>query len=75
MGAVGQHPLGGPGQVVREPGERCIGTTANEIEGDDELLLRFSFALVVLGVEGGSPGEHRYMDGITGDYRRPSRPR
>ena len=31
-----------------------LGTIANEIEGsDDDLRLRFSFALVVLGVEGG----------------------
>ena len=32
-----------------------LGTIANEIEGpDDDLRLRFSFALVVAGVEGGS---------------------
>jgi hypothetical protein len=32
-----------------------LGTIANEIEGtDDDLKLRFSFALVVTGVEGGS---------------------
>jgi catechol 2,3-dioxygenase-like lactoylglutathione lyase family enzyme len=33
-----------------------LGTIANEIEGEgDDLSLRFSFALVVQGVEGGSP--------------------
>jgi hypothetical protein len=45
-----------------------LGTIANEIEGDDELFLRFSFALVVTGVEGGSAEERRYADGMTGDY-------
>src|SRR5271170_8456950 len=35
-----------------------LGTIANEIEGaDDDLKLRFSFALVVTGVEGGSEQE------------------
>ncbi|HEY2287003.1 MAG TPA: SRPBCC family protein [Streptosporangiaceae bacterium] len=46
-----------------------LGTIANEIEGpDDDLRLRFSFALVVAGVEGGSPGEQAYADSMTGDY-------
>jgi hypothetical protein len=46
-----------------------LGTIANEIEGgDDELRLRFSFALVVAGVEGGSAEESAYADGMTGDY-------
>ena len=45
-----------------------LGTIANEIEGDDELFLRFSFALVVLGVEGGSAEEQKYADSMTGDY-------
>ncbi len=46
-----------------------LGTIANEIEGDeDDLWLRFSFALVVAGVEGGSPEEQAYADGMTGDY-------
>jgi hypothetical protein len=46
-----------------------LGTIANEIEGpDDELYLRFSFALVVSGVEGGSAGEQEYADSMTGDY-------
>jgi Domain of unknown function (DUF1857) len=46
-----------------------LGTIANEIEGpDDDLHLRFSFALVVSGVEGGSAGEQEYADSMTGDY-------
>jgi Domain of unknown function (DUF1857) len=46
-----------------------LGTIANEIEGpDDDLQLRFSFALVVAGVEGGSSGEREYADSMTGDY-------
>ena len=46
-----------------------LGTIANEIEGpDDDLRLRFSFALVVEGLEGGSPGEKEYADGMTADY-------
>jgi Domain of unknown function (DUF1857) len=45
-----------------------LGTIANEIEGDDELFLRFSFALVVTGVIGGSDEETKYAEGMTGDY-------
>ena len=46
-----------------------LGTIANEIEGsDDDLRLRFSFALVVAGVEGGSDGEQEYASSMTGDY-------
>jgi hypothetical protein len=46
-----------------------LGTIANEIEREgDELYLRFSFALVVGGVEGGSAAEQEYADGMTGDY-------
>ena len=46
-----------------------LGTIANEIEGDgDDLQLRFSFALVVAGVEGGSAQEQEYADSMTGDY-------
>jgi hypothetical protein len=46
-----------------------LGTIANEIEGtDDDLRLRFSFALVVAGVEGGSAEESAYADGMTADY-------
>src|SRR5271155_5766650 len=48
-----------------------LGTIANEIEGpDDNLRLRFSFALVVAGVEGGSAGEQEYADSRTGGYRK-----
>ena len=46
-----------------------LGTIANEIEGaEDDLRLRFSFALVVEGVEGGSAAEQEYADSMTGDY-------
>jgi Domain of unknown function (DUF1857) len=46
-----------------------LGTIANEIEGSgDDLALRFSFALVVSGVEGGSAEEQTYVDGMTVDY-------
>ena len=46
-----------------------LGTIANEIEGEDgELSLRFSFALVVQGVEGGSVAERAYADRMTQDY-------
>lgn len=46
-----------------------LGTIANEIEGgDDELRLRFSFALAVAGVPGGSAEESDYAAGMTGDY-------
>jgi hypothetical protein len=46
-----------------------LGTIANEIEGPaDDLKLRFSFALVVHGVAGGSAAEQAYADSMTGDY-------
>jgi hypothetical protein len=46
-----------------------LGTIANEIEGaGDDLRLRFSFALIVAGVEGGSAQEQEYADSMTGDY-------
>ena len=46
-----------------------LGTIANEVEGpDDDLKLRFSFALVVEGVEGRSAREREYADSMTGDY-------
>ena len=46
-----------------------LGTIANEVEGSgDDLRLRFSFALVVAGVEGGSPAEQEYAESMTGDY-------
>ena len=59
---------------VNEPGRPrlagpVLGTIANEIEQDGaELFLRFSFALVVPGVEGGSEQEQKYAEGMTGDY-------
>ena len=46
-----------------------LGTIANEIEGpEDDLRLRFSFALVVAGVPGGTAAEQEYADSMTGDY-------
>jgi hypothetical protein len=47
-----------------------LGTIANEIEttDDGDLALRFSFALVVHGVAGGSAEEQAYADSMTGDY-------
>jgi Domain of unknown function (DUF1857) len=46
-----------------------LGTIANEIQGvGDDLALRFSFALVVHGVPGGSAEEQEYADSMTGDY-------
>lgn len=46
-----------------------LGTIANEIEGtDDDLRLRFSFALVVSSVPPGSAQEQEYADGMTKDY-------
>ena len=46
-----------------------LGTIANEIEGaDDDLRLRFSFALIVAGVDSGSAREQEYADSMTGDY-------
>src|SRR5271170_4082196 len=51
-----------------------LGTIANEIAGneqstdDGDLALRFSFALVVQGVAGGSTEEQAYADSMTGDY-------
>jgi len=47
-----------------------LGTIANEIESTDDgdLTLRFSFALVIHGVPGGSAEEQAYADSMTGDY-------
>jgi hypothetical protein len=47
-----------------------LGTIANEVESTDDgdLALRFSFALVVTGVAGGSAEEQAYADSMTGDY-------
>ena len=65
-------------RITLEPSHRVVftriagpvlGTIANEIEGPaDDLRLRFSFALVVAGVEGGSPAEQEYAESMTGDY-------
>lgn len=46
-----------------------LGTIANEVEGENEdLRLRFSFALVVMGAPGGSEAERTFADTMTGDY-------
>jgi Domain of unknown function (DUF1857) len=46
-----------------------LGTIANEIQSTEaDLALRFSFALVVMGVAGGSAEEQAYADSMTGDY-------
>lgn len=46
-----------------------LGMIANEIEGPhDALRLRFSFALVVSGVQSGSAAEQEYADSMTADY-------
>lgn len=46
-----------------------LGTIANEIEGQDEdLQLRFSFALVLSGVPGNCADERTYAQTMTGDY-------
>jgi hypothetical protein len=47
-----------------------LGTIANEIESTDDgdLTLRFSFALVIHGVVGGSAEEQAYADSMPGDY-------
>jgi Domain of unknown function (DUF1857) len=47
-----------------------LGTIANEVESTDDgdLALRFSFALVIHGVMGGSQAEQEYADSMTGDY-------
>lgn len=48
-----------------------LGTIANEIEGpEDDLRLRFSFALVLAGAPGGSAAEQDYAASMTGDYLR-----
>ena len=47
-----------------------LGTIVNEIEGpDEELGLRFSFALVLAGVPGGSADEQEYAASMTGAYQ------
>jgi hypothetical protein len=48
-----------------------LGTITNEIEEQDGALgLRFSFALAVRGVPGGSPEEHGHADRMAVDYRK-----
>jgi hypothetical protein len=55
--------------VFTRIGGVVLGTIANEIEGDDDdLRLRFSFALVVSDVEPGSAEETAYAEGMKGDY-------
>jgi hypothetical protein len=45
------------------------GIIANEIEGSDEdLHLRFTFALVMPGVEGNSAAEQEYASSLTAEY-------
>jgi Domain of unknown function (DUF1857) len=66
-------------RILLEPEHRVVftrlagpvlGTIANEIEeaADGELSLRFSFALCVSGVSGGSEEERGYAEGMTQDY-------
>ena len=46
-----------------------LGTIAHEIEGaDEDLQLRFSFALMLSGVHGNSADERTYAQTMTGDY-------
>jgi hypothetical protein len=46
-----------------------LGTIANEIEDDDEeMSLRFSFALAIAGAPAGSAAEQDYADTMTQDY-------
>jgi Domain of unknown function (DUF1857) len=66
-------------RIMLEPEHRVVftrlagpvlGTIANEIEesADGELSLRFSFALCMRGMEGGSSEEREYAEGMTQDY-------
>jgi hypothetical protein len=46
-----------------------LGTIANEIEGEgDDLKLRFSFAMVIVGAAGGSDQERAFAQTMTADY-------
>nr|WP_202948290.1 SRPBCC family protein [Streptomyces bingchenggensis] len=46
-----------------------LGTIANEIDGDgDDMQLRFSFALVLVGIPGSSEAEETYARTMTADY-------
>ena len=48
---------------------KVLGTIANELfERDGELVLRFSYSLLLEGVEADSPEEQEYADGMAGDY-------
>jgi hypothetical protein len=48
-----------------------LGVIANEIEGsDDELYLRFSFAVIVPGIVGNSNEEREYANSLTGEYQK-----
>ena len=48
-----------------------LGVITNEIEGsDDDLHLRFSFAVIVTGVEGNSAAEADYANSLTGEYNK-----
>ena len=48
-----------------------LGVIANEIEGpDDDLYLRFSFAVVMPGIESGSPAEQEYASSLTAEYQK-----
>jgi hypothetical protein len=48
-----------------------LGVIANEIEGsDDDLHLRFSFAVIVPGIEGNSAEEQAYANALTGEYQK-----
>jgi hypothetical protein len=65
-------------QVRLEPRHRVLftrldgpvrGAITNEIEGDEaDLGLRFSFALAIEGVRGGSPEEAQHAQSMTADY-------
>jgi hypothetical protein len=46
-----------------------LGTIANEIEGEgDELQLRFSFAMIIVGAPGGSEQKRTFAQTMTADY-------
>jgi hypothetical protein len=66
-------------RITLEPEQRAtftrlagdvLGAIANEIEEDanGELSLRFSYALVLTGVEPGSADEREYAESMKGDY-------
>jgi hypothetical protein len=67
-------------RVTLEPSHRVLftriagpilGVIANEIEGpDDDLHLRFSFAIVMPGVESNTSTEREYANSLTAEYQR-----